>query len=107
MQHVARADVSIDADSVQLDFQDEVDIIFIARKASGFLFFSPVAAASFVISLMRGGVIEPIKQLLLDPLLLNYTGSVRELLLQRIESEPEKVAAALRDCLQMIDACGP
>jgi hypothetical protein len=68
------------------------------------LFFSPVAAASFLISLMRGGVVEPIKQLLLDPLLLNYTGSVRELLQRRIGSETGEVLEALRECLERIDA---
>lgn len=102
-QHFARADISIDADVAQLDFQDEASIVFIARKAAGYLFFSPIAAASFLISLMRGGVVEPIKQLLLDPLLLNYTGSVRELLQQRTESETGEVLEALRDCLQRID----
>lgn len=104
VQNVARAQLSVDVDTAQINFQDEENIIFIAKKAAGFLFFSPVAAASFLISLMRGGTIEPVKQLLLDPLLLNYTSSVRELLLQRIKSESTEVAAALRDCLQMIEA---
>jgi hypothetical protein len=104
VQNVAGADISIDADATQLDFQDEVSIVFIARKAAGYLFFSPVAAASFLISLMRGGVVEPIKQLLLDPLLLNYTGSVRELLQRRIGSETGEVLEALRECLERIDA---
>jgi hypothetical protein len=103
VQNVALADVSIDADTAQLDFQDEVSIVFIARKAAGYLFFSPVAAASFLISLMRGGAVEPIKQLLLDPLLLNYTGSVRELLQKRTETETGAVLEALRDCLKRID----
>jgi hypothetical protein len=104
VQNVARAQLSVDVDTAQINFQDEENIIFIAKKAAGFLFFSPVAAASLLISLMRGGTIEPIKQLLVDPLLLNYTSSVRELLLQRIKSESTEVAAALRDCLQILEA---
>jgi hypothetical protein len=104
VQNIAKADISIDADAAQLDFQDEAGIVFVARKAAGYLFFSPVSAASFLISLMRGGAVEPIKQLLLDPFLLNYTGSVRELLQQRTESETDAVLEALRDCLQRIDA---
>lgn len=103
VQNVAQADLSVDADTAQIDLQNEEEVTFMARKAAGFLFHSPVAAASFLISLMRGGVIEPIKQLLLDPLLLNYTSSVRELLLQRCKTEPEDVVAALRDGLQMIE----
>ena len=104
VQNVAGADISIDADTAQLDFQDERNIVFIARKATGYLFFSPVAAASFLISLMRGGVVEPIKQLLLDPLLLNYAGSVHEFLHVRTGSETGEVLEALRDCLERIDA---
>lgn len=104
VQNIAKADISIDADVAQLDFQDEAVIVFVARKAVGYLFFSPAAAASFLISLMRGGAVEPIKQLLIDPLLLNYTGPVRELLQQRIGSETGEVLEALRDCLQRVDA---
>ncbi len=104
VQNIAQADITIAADPAQLDFQDEASIVFIARKAAGYLFFSPVAAASFLISLMRGGTVDSIKQLLLDPLLLNYTGSVRELLQQRTESETGDVLEALQDCLQRIDA---
>jgi hypothetical protein len=100
---VAREDLSVDVDTAQINLQNEGDIVFLARKAAGFLFFSPMAATSFLISLMRGGAIGPVKQLLLDPLLLNYTGSVRELLLQRIKSEPEEVVEALRECLKLIE----
>lgn len=104
VQSVARAQLTVDVDTAQVNFQDEEDITFIARKAAGFLFFSPVAAGSFLISLMRWGPIEPIKQLLLDPLLLNYTSSVGDLLLQRVETESAEVVAALRDCLQTVEA---
>jgi hypothetical protein len=104
VQNVARAQLTVDVDTAQVNFQDEESIEFIARKAAGFLFFSPVAAASFLISLLRGGPVEPIKQLLLDPLLLNYTSCVRGLLLQRVETESGEVVAALRDCLQTIES---
>lgn len=103
VQNSAKGDLSIDADAAQLDFQDEANTVFIARKAVGYLFFSPVAATSFLISLMRGGSVEPIKQLVLDPLLLNYTGSVRDLLQQRTASETGEVLGALRECLEKVD----
>jgi len=104
IQHSHSDNISIDADSSQLKSLDELDLVLLAQKAVGFLFLWPITASSFVISLMRIGAIEPLKQLLLDPLLLNYTGSVRELLQARAEVEAEPVAEALRECIERIDA---
>jgi hypothetical protein len=82
---------------------DEAALAFVAIKAVGYLFFSHMPAASFLISLMRIGAIEPIKELLLGSLLINYPGSLRTFVETRITSEPESVAAALRDCLAQLD----
>jgi hypothetical protein len=104
VQHAHRDDIVINADPSALGATDEATLVFIAHRAAGYLFFWPTAAASFLISLMRLGAIAPIQQLLLDPLLLNYTGSVRQLLESRLQAEPEPVAAAIQACLAKIDA---
>lgn len=103
VQRSHRDDVTIDADRDALATVDEAALAFVAIKAVGYLFFSHMAAASFLISLMRIGAIEPIKELLLGSLLINYPGSLRTFVEARITSEREPVAAALRDCLAQLD----
>tara|TARA_B100000678_G_scaffold288105_1_gene295918 strand:- start:63 stop:1793 length:1731 start_codon:yes stop_codon:yes gene_type:complete len=54
---------------------------FLARKAVGFLFLRPVTAASLLIEIAENdpeNLNEPISELLFDPLLLNYSGILRE-----------------------------
>ncbi len=87
----------------ELPGKDDDCLVFTARKAVGYLFYWPVTAASFVISLMRLGAIESLKQLILDPLLLNYPGSVQEFLRTRSKSEPAAVSEAIDECLKAID----
>lgn len=65
-------------------------LIFIARKAIGYLFFQPVSAGSIVVSLMSftsdGKTIESLSDLLFDPLLINYSGKISEYLKQQFET---------------------
>lgn len=103
VQRSHRDDLILDADRGVLATFDEAALPFVAIKAVGYLIFSHTPAASFLISLMRIGAIEPIKELLLDWLLINYPGPLRTLVEARITSEPEPVAAALRDCLARLD----
>jgi hypothetical protein len=97
-------DIGISADISQVDFQDEANVLFLARKAIGYLFFTPIALSSFLLSLMRRDSIELIKPLLLNPLLLNYPDSVGKLLRERAQQEPEEIAAALRECMEVIES---
>ena len=56
------------------------DQIFLCRKATGFLFVSPITAASVLVSTLRHGdpdVAEDVAELLYDPLLVNYSGVLR------------------------------
>jgi hypothetical protein len=52
---------------------------------------------------MRFGAVDSLKQLLLDPLLLNYTGSVQEFLEERAKSERKAVSEAISECLHVIE----
>ena len=93
----------IEADADELPLKDDESLGFIGRKAVGYLSFWPVTAASFVVSMMRFGAINSLKQLLLDPLLLNYPGSVQGFLKNRLKSEPAVVVEGIVQCLQAIE----
>jgi len=75
--------------------------IFLARKVVGWLFSSPVGAASFILSLV--GELSPeeineLEELLFDPLLLSYTGELRkyfEGLEQKSESDIKQLISRL------------
>lgn len=55
--------------------------IILCRKAIGFLFISPMTAASWLVAVLRGGHADAaaeIAKLLFDPLLLNYGGALKD-----------------------------
>lgn len=59
--------------------------MYLARKAIGYWFVHPVAAASFIVSLLRYApdtTAGELRALLLDPLLLNYGGAAKAYLEQ-------------------------
>jgi hypothetical protein len=103
VQEASRRNLIIEADADELSMKDDDSLAFTARKAVGYLFFWPVTTASFVVSLMRFGAVDSLKQLLLDPLLLNYTGSVQEFLEERAKSERKAVSEAISECLHVIE----
>jgi hypothetical protein len=103
VQQASHRGLIVEADADELPGKDDDCLTFTARKAVGHLFYWPVTAASFVISLMRLGAIKSLKQLILDPLLLNHPASVQEFLQTRSKSEPAAVSAAIDECLKAID----
>jgi hypothetical protein len=58
--------------------------LFLCRKAIGYLFVHPILAVSVLVSVLRTDLetesATEVRSLLFDPLLLNYEGSVKELL---------------------------
>jgi hypothetical protein len=89
----------IDVDAAELTTKDFTHMVFIARKAIGYLFFKPVTAVSILISLMRlapdDETLEHLVELLFDPLLMNYTGSAREHVEAQTQQETGKVKETL------------
>ena len=87
--------------------KDPATLIFIARKAIGYLFFKPLSVASIIISLIRLAeektLMEELGRLLLDPVLLNYPGSTREFLETQIPKETELVAETIKSALNSLD----
>jgi hypothetical protein len=78
--------ITLSAENLELT---QVKQIVLCRKAVGFFFFQPVFAASIVVSVLRVCSEETsatLRHILLDPLLRNYGGKLREFL-SSIEEE--------------------
>ena len=96
--------LSIEIDANELTTKDFKHIVFVARKAVGYLFFTkPVTAASILISLMRPApddeTREYLGELLFNSLLMNYPRSVREYVEAQAQQEAGKVKATLDKAL--------
>jgi hypothetical protein len=60
-----------------------VQQIFVSRKAIGYLFVKPVVCCSIIVSILRAAspeVVDPLVELLFDPILLNYGGGAKDYL---------------------------
>ncbi|MCP4699026.1 MAG: hypothetical protein GY862_19560 [Gammaproteobacteria bacterium] len=99
--------LSLGIDPSELKTADFVHIVFVARKAIGYLFNHPISAASILISLMRhtadDDVLTELGALLFNPLLLNYTGEVREYVAQQSNAETGKVKETIDKALSTVE----
>jgi hypothetical protein len=89
---------------------DAETLIFLARKAVGYLFSTPVTAASLLLTVMRTGVTDAVQaatELLADPLLVNYSGDTGNYLRDHCQRADDPatphVAAALAQMEAYID----
>ena len=100
--------LSIEIDASELTAKDCKHITFVARKAIGYLFMKPITAASILISLMRPAPDDETRkclgELLLDSLLMNYPGSVREYVEDQARQETGKVKKTLDKALAELTA---
>ena len=100
--------MTIDIDASELTTKDFKHIVFVARKAIGYLFTKPVTATSILISLMRLAPDDEAQgylgKLLLDSLLINYPGSVREYVEAQAQQKTGKVKATLDKALTALKA---
>lgn len=76
-------------------------LLFICRKAIGYLFFHPVVAGSVLVSVLRScdkATATQVQELLFDPMLVNYSGLLRQYLhnLDRTDAARSRVKAVLR-----------
>lgn len=105
-QNVHGWDGSLDIDFTTRPLTAEQGL-FLARKAVGWLFFRPVTAASVVVSVIQHVApadAEQLGDLLLDPLLMNYPGSVRRYLDHRAPALSVAAAAVVSQALAKYDA---
>ena len=93
-------------DSHELTQKDSTHLIFLARKAIGYLFFYPVTATSIVLSLLPlaedGQTKSAIIQLIFDPLLLSYN-QVEDCLKKQCDMGDTDVKAAAQQAIQMYE----
>ena len=77
-----KTDLLINVNPTELDSHDFTQLYFIARKAIGYLFYQPVTATAFILSLLplanSRQSRDALTELLFDPLLINYPGQVRD-----------------------------
>ena len=97
----------LEIDPSELVSIDQLHIVFLARKAIGYLFFKPVTAASVIISLMHNTnedeTLHQLGTLFFDPLLLNFPGKVKDYLMQKAESESGKTKTTIETALKTFD----
>lgn len=98
----------IEIDASELTTKDFKHIVFVARKAVGYLFMKPITATSILISLMRPAPDDETRKclgkLLLEYLLINYPGSVREYVEAQARQETGKVKETLDKALAELTA---
>lgn len=85
----------------------DTEALFLARKAVGWFFFHPITAASLIICILRsvkGESAETIGDLLYEPLLLNYSGELREHLAARVKGPRDSAKPHIRAALAKLDA---
>ncbi|XOF33938.1 MAG: hypothetical protein ACL93V_01155 [Candidatus Electrothrix sp. YB6] len=96
--------VAVDLD--QLQELPEGIRVFLVRKACGWFFHKPISATSFIVSLIdtaSGDEIEEITDILFHPLLINYSGCVKDYLVKTVEEEPsEKVKLVIDTVLEQL-----
>lgn len=99
--------VSIDVDSAELGPSSHSRLLFVARKALGYLFFTPISAASVIVSLMRqtndNATLEVLSDHLFDPLLTNYSGTAREYVAEAAKGATGKLKKYLKRSLRLLD----
>lgn len=85
----------------------QAELIFLARKAVGYLFSTPISAASLLMAIMRTGVTDAVKgatELLFDPLLVNYSGDLGEFLRKVAEDKADPATPHLEAALRQLDS---
>lgn len=90
MRNIGCEDKPIVLPIKDFDLSDK-EKIFICRKAIGYFFLQPVVAGSIIVSILRScdcKAASEISNLLFDPLLVNYSGKLRDYL-KNIEKEDE------------------
>jgi hypothetical protein len=100
-------DMRLEVDKAELSSSDDNHILFVARKAIGFLFTKPITAVTILLSLMRNTqddqILENLGDLLFDPLLLNFTGKARDYVVQQCRLESGEVKVAIDKVLTKVD----
>lgn len=83
------------------------DQIFMARKCVGFLWFHEVTAASILLSIVKNGkkeAREEAEKLLYNPLLLSYSGDLRDFLEEQAKNPSRRISGCIGRLIKHHDA---
>ena len=78
------------------------DQLFVCRKAVGFLFYTPVTAASVLVKILRHGddrIAEKVCAILYNPLLISFGGGLRRYLEEIVEQNSEPSTSRIKEIL--------
>ncbi|WP_429152542.1 hypothetical protein [Aeromonas veronii] len=102
LHNIAGRDIELHADMTLLDNEEKK--IFVSRKAIGWLFTRPIAAASLILSISESAskdTIQTLEDILYDPLLLSYPGELKKLFQTCIDkNEHNYICTLLLDKLE-------
>lgn len=102
LHNIAGRDIELHADMTLLDNEEKK--IFVSRKAIGWLFTRPIAAASLILSISESAskdTIQTLEDILYDPLLLSYPGELKKLFqTYRDNNEQDYICRLLLDKLE-------
>jgi hypothetical protein len=91
----------------ELKLVDSTHLLFLARKAIGYLFSKPLTAVSFILSLIQyvtdDETINSLADLLFDSLLINYPGQIKDYLSSKLENSPEAMKKTISLSLKHFD----
>lgn len=89
------------AETLDCDGLNETDLVFLARKAIGYLFIYPATATSYILALLIKASTDEcrmnLKLLVYEMLQLNYPGAVGDYL--RTQTQPDETKAACEQLL--------
>lgn len=94
-------------DTNNLDNQKDGVYLYLARKACGWFFMQPKTAFTLIESLLNGAPeeeLQEIQQLIFNPLLISYPGSVKEHLELLLDSKKRKISELAKTLLSQFDA---
>lgn len=95
----------LSADTNQLKTTDNTTHLFVIRKAIGWLFHHQISAVSFIVSMIEvlgKDNIEVVEDLLFDPFLISYSGSVKDYL-QSIDNPKAKTKKVISSLLKRLE----
>lgn len=99
---------SLGIDIEELDVHDRLQVVFLARKAVGYLLLKPRHCVAIIVSLMTASadreLCNGLAELMYEVVLVNFSGSGREALERAMESAEPVPKAALAVALQHLDA---
>ena len=97
----------IAVDVQQIKNESDGIYLFLAKKACGWFFYNPICAVSFILSLIDiapDEEVKPICEILFNPLLISYSGSVKDHLQSLPDNSSKKIKDVVTQLLSDLDS---